>query len=118
MPSAGAGSPAAVAEGPAPVVSLDGSLMPIAAWFGRQAGGLKSARRARRRLKPLACPTAADGFKLHRRQELRRQDVATKDMPTAEALAGWVDEREPRFIMIADAIWRQPQVALTEAAAC
>src|SRR5262249_23874995 len=39
-------------------------------------------------------------------------------MPANEELAGWIDEREPRFVAIADAIWRKPEVALTESAAC
>jgi len=39
-------------------------------------------------------------------------------MPTKNDLNEWLDERSERFIAMSDAIWREPQVALKETAAC
>ncbi len=39
-------------------------------------------------------------------------------MPSKHDLSGWLDERAERFIGMSDAIWREPQVALKESAAC
>jgi len=39
-------------------------------------------------------------------------------MPTKTELNEWLDERSERFIAMSDAIWREPQVALKETAAC
>ena len=39
-------------------------------------------------------------------------------MPTRNELGEWLDERSERFIGMSDAIWREPQVALRESAAC
>ncbi len=39
-------------------------------------------------------------------------------MPSKSELNEWLDERSERFIGMADAIWREPQVALRETAAC
>jgi aminobenzoyl-glutamate utilization protein B len=39
-------------------------------------------------------------------------------MPTRNELGEWLDERSERFVGMSDAIWREPQVALRESAAC
>ena len=39
-------------------------------------------------------------------------------MPTKDQLMDWLEERSARFIPMADAIWREPQVALEETFAC
>src|SRR6478735_5698648 len=38
--------------------------------------------------------------------------------PTRQELCDWLDERAQRFTAISDAIWREPQVAMRETAAC
>ena len=38
--------------------------------------------------------------------------------PTNQELCDWLEERAQRFTAISDAIWREPQVALQETAAC
>src|SRR5699024_6431050 len=37
---------------------------------------------------------------------------------TQDEIFEWLDERQPRFVGIADEIWANPQVALTETKAC
>ncbi len=39
-------------------------------------------------------------------------------MPTPQELTGWLEERQERFITMADTIWANPEVALTESKAC
>jgi aminobenzoyl-glutamate utilization protein B len=39
-------------------------------------------------------------------------------MPTKPDLSDWLDERSERFVAMSDTIWREPQVALRESAAC
>ena len=39
-------------------------------------------------------------------------------MPTDQGLADWLEERQQRFIRMADTIWANPEVALTESKAC
>jgi len=39
-------------------------------------------------------------------------------MPTPQELADWLEERQQRFITMADTIWANPEVALTESKAC
>lgn len=39
-------------------------------------------------------------------------------MPTHEELGDWLEERQGRFIAMADTIWANPEVALTESKAC
>ena len=39
-------------------------------------------------------------------------------MPSKEDLRDWLDERSERFVAMSDEIWRTPQTALRETAAC
>jgi aminobenzoyl-glutamate utilization protein B len=39
-------------------------------------------------------------------------------MQTEQGLADWLEERQERFIKMADTIWAHPEVALTESKAC
>ncbi|MDQ2785495.1 MAG: amidohydrolase, partial [Chloroflexota bacterium] len=39
-------------------------------------------------------------------------------MAKQQELADWLEERQERFIQMADTIWANPEVALTESKAC
>ncbi len=59
------------------------------------------------------------GANLTESAERRRCNERNKGkMPTRDELLEWLDERSERFITMSDAIWREPQVALQESAAC
>src|SRR3712207_9560805 len=44
--------------------------------------------------------------------------ILADTMPGKSELNEWLDERSERFVTMSDAIWREPQVALRESAAC